>query len=56
MVKNPGDTRDVDWILGSGRSPGAGHGNPFQYYRGAWRASSEGCKEPDVTELPRVHN
>ena len=35
MVKNPpanaGDARDVVLILGSGRSPGGGHGNPFQY-------------------------
>jgi len=33
-------------IPGSGRSPGGGHGNPFQYYclensmeRGAWQAT-----------------
>ena len=35
MVKNPlanaGDTRDAGSIAGSGRSPGGGHGNPFQY-------------------------
>ena len=48
LVKKPpsnaGDARDVGWILGSGRSPGGGHGNPLQYYclenstdRGAWR-------------------
>ena len=34
-VKNPpanaGDLRDVASIPGSGRSPGGGHGNPFQY-------------------------
>ena len=24
---NSGDTRDADWIPGSGRSPGAGNGN-----------------------------
>ena len=34
MVKNPsataGDTRDVVLIPGLGRSPGGGHGNPFQ--------------------------
>ena len=34
-VKNPpanaGDIRDADSIPGSGRSPGGGHGNPFQY-------------------------
>ena len=35
MVKNPpanaGDIRDMSLIPGSGRSPGGGHGNPFQY-------------------------
>ena len=35
MVKNPpansGDTRDLGLIPGSGRSPGGGNGNPFQY-------------------------
>ena len=35
MVKNlpanSGDIRDAGSILGSGRSPGGGHGNPFQY-------------------------
>ena len=35
MVKNPsvnaGDTRDMDLIPGSGRSPGEENGNPFQY-------------------------
>ena len=35
MVKNPaaitGDLRDVDSILGSGISPGGGHGTPLQY-------------------------
>ena len=35
MVKNlpanAGDTRDADLILGSRRSPGGGHSNPFQY-------------------------
>ena len=34
-VKNPpanqGDARDSGSIPGSGRSPGAGNGNPFQY-------------------------
>ena len=28
---NTGDVRDVGSILGSGRSPGGGHGNPLQY-------------------------
>ena len=37
------DTEDVGSILGLGRSPGEGHGNPPQYFclenpmdRGAW--------------------
>ena len=62
MVKNPpvsaGDTRDVGSIPGSGRSPGEGNGNPFQYSclekpmdRGAWRAAVLGVtKELDTTE------
>ena len=40
-----GDRRDAGSIPGSGRSPGRGHGNPFQYScleslmdRGAWWA------------------
>ena len=48
-VKNPpanaGDIREAGWIPVSGRSPGAGHGNPLQHSclenpmdRGAWRA------------------
>ena len=51
MVKNPsakaGDTRDVDSIPWSGRSPGVGNGNPLQSSclensmdRGAWWAKS----------------
>ena len=28
---NAGDVRDTDSIPGSGRSPGGGHSNPFQY-------------------------
>ena len=28
---NARDLRDAGSILGSGRSPGGGHGNPFQY-------------------------
>ena len=35
VVKNPpanaGDLRDVGSILGPGRSPGGGNGNPLQY-------------------------
>ena len=50
MVKNlpakAGDERDTGSIPGSGRSPGGGHGNPFQYSylenpmdTGAWQAT-----------------
>ena len=50
VVKNPpasvGDLRDVGSVLGSGRSPGEGYGNPLQYCclenpmgRGAWQAT-----------------
>ena len=28
---NSGDIRDARSIVGSGRSPGGGHGNPLQY-------------------------
>ena len=53
VVKNPpasaGDVRDVGCITGSGRSPGGGYGNPFQYSclenpldRGDWRATVHG--------------
>ena len=37
MVKNlladAGDTGDVGFIPGSGRSPGGAHGNPLQVHR-----------------------
>ena len=50
VVKNPpasvGDIRDAGSILGLGRSPGGGHGNPLQYSclenpmdRGTWWAT-----------------
>ena len=63
MVKNPpadtGDTRDLGLIPGSGKSPGAGYGNPLQYSclenpmdRGTWWATVHGgCKESDRTEV-----
>ena len=42
---NAEDIRDVDWIPGSGRSPGGGHGDPLQHSglensmnRGNWQA------------------
>ena len=53
MVKNPpgnaGDARDSGLIPGSGRSPGVGNGNSFQYSclgnhtdRGAWWVAVHG--------------
>ena len=50
--------RDPDSIPGSGRSPGEGNGNPFQYSclenptdRRVWRATAYGVTELDTTEL-----
>ena len=51
MVKNlpanAGNTGHIGRIPGSGRSPGGGNGNPFQYShlensmdRGAWRGAT----------------
>ena len=62
VVKNPpanaGDVRDMGSITGSERSPGGGHGNPFQYSclgnpmgRGAWRAPVHRVSESDMTEV-----
>ena len=62
IVKNPplnsGDIRDTSSVPGIRRSPGGGHGNPFQYSclenpidRAAWGCYSPwGCKESDTTE------
>ena len=61
MVKKPpanaGDIREAGSIPGSGRSPGAGHGNPLQCSclenpmdRGAWRATVHRVIESDMTE------
>ena len=67
MVKNPlanaGDTGDVGSVPGSGRSPGEGDGNPFQYSclenpmdREACQATVDGVtKELDTTEHTHTH-
>ena len=46
LPANAGDVRDAGLIPGSGRSPGEGNGNPFQYSclenpmdREGWRAN-----------------
>ena len=47
LPANAGDIRDTGSIPGSGRSPGEGNGNPFQYSclenpmdRGAWMVAT----------------
>ena len=57
-VKNlPANARDSGLILGLGRSPGGGHGNPLQHSclvnpmeRGAWWAIVHRVAELDTTE------
>ena len=51
------NTGDLGPILGLGRSPGEGQGNPFQYSclensinRGAWRTTVPGIAELEMTE------
>ena len=66
---NAGDTREVDLILGLGRSPEGGHGNPLQYscpenpmYRGAWQAKGHGVAKSQTrlklfsTQAPQTPN
>ena len=59
MVKNPpANAGDMGSVLGLGRSPGGGNGNPLQYSclgnpmdRGAWWATVHGVtKELGTTE------
>ena len=59
MVKNlPANAGDVGSILGLGRSPGGGNGNPLQYSclenyvdrRAWWAMVHGGHKELDMTE------
>ena len=52
MPANAGDSRDKGSIPASGRSPGEGNGNPFQYSclnnprnGGAWCATVHGVAE-----------
>ena len=50
LPANAGEARDAALIPGSGRSPGGGNGDPFQYSclensmgRGAWQATAHGA-------------
>ena len=52
---------DVGSILGSGRSPGGGHGNPVQYSclensmnRGTWWTAVHGVAESDTAKQVRI--
>ena len=55
---NAGDVRDMGSILGLGRCPGTGNGNPLQYsclenphgQRSLAGYSLWGCKQLDTTE------
>ena len=57
-ARNAGDLRDIGSIPGLGRSPGDGHGNPFQCSclenpidRGDWRATIHTVTESDTTKV-----
>ena len=61
---NEGDVTDVVSVPGSGRSPGEGHGNPFEYPcledpmdRGAWRATVHGVTKSQIplSMLDQLH-
>ena len=69
VIKNlpasAGDARDVDLILGSGRFPGVGNGNPLQYsclensrYWRVWQATVHGLSQNQIywahTHLPYI--
>ena len=66
VVKNPptnvGDIRDAGSILGAGRFPGEGNGNPLQdsclvnpVDRGAWWATVHGVAKESDTTFCRKH-
>ena len=62
LAANAEDIRHASSVLGSGRSPGGGHGNPLQYScpenpmgRGPGMLYSMGHKELDTTEQLSTH-
>ena len=61
LPANAGQVRDMDLIPGSGRSPGRGHGNPFQHSC-LWTEEPGGLQsmglhrvERDWSDLARIH-
>ena len=62
VENQPANARDVGLILGSGKSPGEGSGNPLQYsclensmYRGTWWATVHGVSK-SRTRLSNQNN
>ena len=57
LLVNTGDIRDLGLILGAGRSPGGGHGNPVLLpgeshgQRSLVGCDTQGHKESDMTEV-----
>jgi len=56
LPANAGDGRDLGLILGLGRSPGVGNGNPLQYSclekpmdKGAWWAAVHGVTKSQTS-------
>ena len=63
LSANAGDARDVCLIPGSGRSPGWGNGNPFQYSclensvgRGAWWVTVRGFAKSQTRQSTQHNN
>ena len=62
LPANAGDSKDMDSILGSGRTPTVVNGNPLQYscLKNSWQTSlagysPRGGKELDTTERVSMH-
>ena len=59
---NAADSRDTGSIPASGRSPGAGNGNPLQYScmknpmdRGSWQATVQGVTKSQAQLSTHIH-
>ena len=62
LPANAGDARGSSSILGLGRSPGGGHGNPLHYScqenpmdRGTWQTTDHGVTESRTQLSMRVY-